>query len=145
MADFGNTGEITVRESIPGVEVNVTDGEYLFYQLTVSGAIPIFVFACTHETRLAASQFDDHPKAVYEWTWSRTAQMSADIPNVQSDADDSGETYGVVMHFAAAIKYTLVVEHRDRDDNLIETLKDMDFETQAPEEFFSEGLLVSEV
>jgi hypothetical protein len=54
MADFGNTGTITVRASVPGVTVHVTDGEYLFYQLTVSGAFPIFVYECKHETRLAA-------------------------------------------------------------------------------------------
>jgi hypothetical protein len=140
MADFGNTGTIIVRESIPAVQVNVTDGEYLFYQLTVSGAVPIFVFACTHETRLAAEQFEDHPKATYEWTWSRSTSDPDDIPNV--DSDDGEETYVVVMHFAAAIKYTLVVEHRDRDDNLIATLKDLDFESQTAEDKFSEGLLV---
>jgi hypothetical protein len=143
MADFGNTGTITVRENTPAVEVNVTDGEYIFYQLTASGAVPIFVFACKHKSRLAASDFDGHPKAVYEWTWSHPGENSEDVPNVESDK--SKDTYAVVMHFAAAIKYTLLVEHRDRDDNLIETLKDMDFESQAPEDLFSEGLRVAEV
>jgi hypothetical protein len=140
MPDFGNTGTITVRSSVPAVTVNVTDGEYLFYQLTVSGAVPIFVFACKHKSRFAGSDFDGHPKAVYEWTWSHPGEISEDVPNVTSDG--SPDNYGVVMHFAAAIKYTLLVEHRDSEDNLIDTLKDMDFESQAPEDEFSEGLRV---
>jgi hypothetical protein len=143
MADFGSTGTITVRESVPAVLVNVTDGEYLFYQLTVSGALPIFVFACTHNTRLRADQFAGHPKATYEWTFSRSTPMADDTPNVE--ADDSEETYSVVMQFAAAIKYTLLVEHRDRDDKLIETLTDIDFESQAPEDRFPEGLRVQAI
>jgi hypothetical protein len=143
MADFGNTGTITVRVSIPAVQVNVSDGEHLFYQLTVSGGFPIFTFACTHKSRLDAEDFEGHPKAVYEWTWSRPAPIAEDIPNER--ADDSEETYVVVMQFAAAIKYTLVVEHRDSDDNLIETLKDIDFESEAPEDRFPEGLRIEAV
>jgi len=143
MADFGNTGTITVHESVPGVTVNVTDGEYLFYQLTVSGALPIFVFACTHKTRLRSDQFDGHPKATYEWTLSRTAPIAQDAPNVM--VDDSEESYDVIMHFAAAIKYTLLVEHRDRNDSLIETLTNIDFESQAPEDKFPEGLRVEAI
>lgn len=141
MPDFGSTGTITVRVSVPAVQVNISNGEYLFYQLTVSGAFPIFAFACTHETRLAADDFEGHPKATYEWTWSKPAPNADDIPNVEAD-DNSDETYVVVMHFAAAIKYTLLVDHRDRNDNLIETLKDIDFESQAPEDNFPEGLHV---
>ena len=70
-------------------------------------------------------------------------KIREDMPNFESDG--SPDTYVVVMQFAAAIKYSLVVEHRDSDDNLIKTVKDMDFESQAPEDQFSEGLRVVEV
>src|SRR5690349_72597 len=101
MADFGNTGTITIRKSEPGAKVRVSDGEYLVYRLTVEGAIPIFVFACTHRHRLAAKQFAGHPKQVYEWTWSHQSPNPPGIPNETSDGSD--DTYGVVMQFAAAI------------------------------------------
>ena len=49
------------------------------------------------------------------------------------------------MHFAAAMKYTLVIEQRDRNNQLIQTLKDIDFESKSPEDKFPEGLRVVQV
>lgn len=138
MADFGNSGKITIRTNHESATVRVGAGEYLAYKLTVKGATPIFVFACTHNTRLSQGQFPGHPKQVYEWTWCRPTAGPAGSPDVQSDGDD--DTYEVVMHFAAAVKYTLFVEQRDQNNARLRVIKDIDFESQGPEDKFPEGL-----
>jgi len=138
MADFGQSGKITVRTNHEATTVKLSAGEYLAYKLKVEGARPIFAFSCSHRPRLRAEQFAGHPKQVYEWTWSRTKPNPSGIPNELSD--DTNDTYVVLMQFAAAIKYTLRVEQRDVNDVALRTLKDIDFETQQAEEDFPEGL-----
>jgi hypothetical protein len=138
MADFGKAGKLTIRAHDVAALVNLTNREFLSYKLTVSGASPIFTFACKHSARLSEHEFNGHPKQVYEWTWGRPTAVSADIPNTASDAPD--DTYVVAMSFLGAIKYTLLVEHRDQHNQLIRKLKDLDFESQAPEDNFTESL-----
>jgi hypothetical protein len=112
--------------------VNTTGGEYLYFKVTVKGAEPIFTFACKHRARRSAQQFSGHPKGEYEWTWSHN--------NNESDAAD--DMYVVGMLFITAIKYTLLVEHRSQDDQLINKLKDIDYESQEPSDSFTEALRV---
>lgn len=132
MPDFGVAGKITVREFDGAVKVRVGQGEHLFFRLTVQGAEPIFTFACKHKARLSEHEFPGHPKKVYEWTWSRSAD--------ESDASD--DMYGVAMTFLTAIRYTLLVEHRDAQGTLINLLKDIDYESQHPQDNFTETLRV---
>lgn len=133
MADFGKTGKVTIREDAVGVEVDVNGGQYLSYQLTAQGSGPIFKWACEHKLRLRQSDFAGHPKQTYEWTWSR--QNSA-----EGDSDD--DIYTLEMRFSSAIKYTLVVELRDNSDQPIKTVKDVDFESQTPEDWFGSTLRI---
>jgi hypothetical protein len=139
MPDFGNAGTITVREHDVAALIKLSVGEYIHYQLTVQGAEPIFTFACTHSDRLSADNFDGHPKQVYEWTWGRSGSLD-DLPNEPADSDD--DTYVVSMSFITAIKYTLVAEKRDANDDVMRTLKDIDYESQDPEDSFTEILRV---
>jgi hypothetical protein len=139
MADFGKAGKLTIRSHDVAVVVNLTKNEYIHYKLTVQGADPIFTFACKHGARLSEHQFSGHPKQVYEWTWQRSSPLT-NVPNQPSDAAD--DMYGVAMSFLAAIKYTLVVEHRDQNDKKIRTLKDVDYESQDPHDNFTESLRV---
>ena len=132
MPDFGVAGKLTVREFDGAVKVRISSGEYLFFRLTVQGAVPLFTFACKHQPRLSEHQFPGHPKKVYEWTWSKGTD--------ESDAQD--DMYGVAMSFLTAIRYTLVVEHRDAEDNLINLLKDIDYESNHPADNFTETLRV---
>jgi len=132
MPDFGVAGKLTVREFDGAVKVRISSGEYLFFRLTVQGAVPLFTFACKHQPRLSEHQFPGHPKKVYEWTWSKGTD--------ESDAQD--DMYGVAMSFLTAIRYTLVCEHRDAKDNLINLLKDIDYESQHPADNFTETLSV---
>lgn len=139
MADFGKAGKVTIRHHDVAALVNFTKNEYLFYKLTVQGAEPIFTFACMHGSRMSEHQFAGHPKQVYEWTWRRSSPLP-NVSNHPSDAPD--DMYVVAMSFIAAVKYTLLVEQRDSADNLIRTLKDVDYESQAPQDNFTETLRV---
>jgi hypothetical protein len=132
MPDFGVAGKLTVREFDGAVKVRISSGEYLSFRLTVQGAVPLFTFACKHKARLSEHEFPGHPKQVYEWTWSKGSDES----------DSSDDMYGVAMSFLTAIRYTLVVEHRDAQDNLINLLKDIDYESNHPADNFTETLRV---
>jgi hypothetical protein len=138
MSDFGKAGKLTIRTHDVAAVINLSVGEYLYYKLTVSGASPIFTFACKHHARLSEHQFAGHPKETYEWTWCRPTAGAAGVPDEKSDAAD--DMYGVAMSFIAAIKYTLLVEHRGKDDSLIRKLKDIDYESQDPHDNFTESL-----
>jgi hypothetical protein len=132
--DFGQTGKITIRTHETGIDdIDLASGEHLFYRVTAQGGVPRFVWACEHKTRRQAQDFPGHPKQIYEWTWCRGGAH---------EQDGNDDVYGVEMRFTAATKYTLVVEHRDSDDGRIKTLKDIDYESQTPEDFFVETLRV---
>lgn len=132
MADFGQAGKRTVRDFVGAVKVRVSNGEYLFFRLTVQGNVPIFTFACQDKPRLSEHEFPGHPKKVYEWAWSKNG----------SESDRESDVYGVTMSFFTAIKYTLVVEHRESDDSVIDTLKDIDYESTFHADNFTETLRV---
>jgi hypothetical protein len=140
MADFGKAGKLTVRTHDVAALINLSAGEYIFYKLTVKGAEPLFTYACKDRARLSEHQFQGHPKKTYEWTWSRNQPLAAGIPNENGDAPD--DLYVVSMSFIAAIKYTLLVEQRRADDSVIRKLKDIDYESQSPEDNFTETLRV---
>ena len=131
--DFGRAGKVTIRTSKVAVGVNLGEGQYLFYRLRVAGAQPLFSWACEHGPRLKAADFPGHPKQVYEWTWGRES------PGLKDNDDD---VYSVGMLFTAATKYTLFVELRGRNDEPIKTLKDVDLESQAPQDSFTSALRI---
>lgn len=133
MSDFGIAGKRTVRVYKGAVIVSFSAGDFLSFRLTAKGAEPIFTFACMHRALLSEHQFEGHPKQVYEWRWGQN-------PDEEVDADD--DMYGVAMSFITAIKYTLLVEHRRKDGGLIKIVKDIDYESQAPQDNFTETLEV---
>ena len=139
MSDFGSTGKLTIRAHDVAAMVKLSVGEYIHYKLTVQGAEPIFTYACKHRARLSEHQFSGHPKQVYEWTWCRTTELNG-VPNQRNDASD--DMYVVTMAFITALKYTLVAEQRDRNDGTVRVLKDIDYESQSPEDTFTETLRV---
>src|SRR5712675_2391649 len=134
MADFGSTGIVTVKTNNETASVKVSAGEFLAYKLTVEGAAAIFTFICARATQLSHQDFAGDPKQVYQWTWCRASANPPDVLNRCVDARD--QSHQVAMQFAAAIKYTLLIEHRDQADNLIKTVKDIDYASQGPEDLF---------
>jgi len=135
MTDFGKAGKINSREDDNSVLVRLDQGQYLFFRMTAQGAEPIFTFACKHRARLSASQFSGHPKQVYEWTWGRGSNT----------ADAADDMYVVSMLFITAIKYTLRVELRDENDQVLNLIKDIDYESQEPTDHFTETLRIFSV
>lgn len=133
MPDFGKAGTITIRSNRDSAIVRVSDGEYLNFKLTAQGGIPIFTFACAHRPLLSATPTGPQQQ-VYEWAWCR---------NNPEDSDNRADRLVVSMAFTAAVKYTLVVEHRRRDDSLVKKLKDIDYESQDPLDDFTEGFDVT--
>ncbi len=132
MADFGVAGKLTIREYNGAVKVKVSQGEYLYFKLTVKGAEPIFTFACKHKARLSEHEIPGHPKKVYEWNWSKG----------QDDSDQPMDMYALGMSFITAVRYTLLVEHRDKNDVLIDLLKDIDYESSHSADNYTETLRV---
>ncbi|HEY6189857.1 MAG TPA: hypothetical protein VIW80_19545 [Pyrinomonadaceae bacterium] len=128
MADFGTAGKRTVRVFKAAAIVRFKQGEHLHFRLTVQGAEPIFTFGCADRSLLSEHEFAGHPKKVYEWDWGLAA----------GDIDNADDMYGVAMIFLTAVKYTLLLEHRNKDSKLIKVLKDIDYESQAPEDNFTE-------
>lgn len=139
MPDFGNAGQITQRVDHASTVVNRSNGEYLFYKVTVSGAKPKFTYVFEQQT-LSQNQFDGDPKEIYEWTWCRSANLSPDSPNVTGNS--ANDTQEVQMHFLTAIKYTLLIEQRHPDDSLVKVLKDVDYASQDPSDTFFATLQV---
>jgi hypothetical protein len=123
----------TVRTSIGGVEVNLALGEYLQYRIVAAGAVPSFNLSCSHDRTLwTAESFAGHPKQVYEERW----------PRQPFDVDASDDEYTVGFGFVAAVKYTLTIEHRRKDDSRIQLLKDVDFESSQADADAFDGLTV---
>lgn len=130
MGSFGNAGMRTVRTNVALLAVDLSAGEYLFYEVTVGGAEAAFVFTCEHRTLLESTDFPDHPQQVYRWVWSAE----------HFNSDNSDDVYTVMLSFLSAINYTLLVEHRKADDSLIAKLKDIDYTSQDPNDKFRETI-----
>lgn len=137
MPDFGTAGTITVRNNRRknAVDVKFNQGEYLYFRVKVSGPTASFTFNCNDGAILSSktADFPNHPQQVYEWT-----KKAADV---HSDDD----MHGLRMLFITNHKYTYFVEHRDASNNIIEILKDVDFESQNNKDKFTELLRIFRV
>ncbi len=144
MPGFGFAGKITVGKARTGaVLLHPEMQQYLYFSLTVNGGTPIFNFGRDGSKLIRAESFGGHPKQVYQWTLGRKitpTDPSEELLMIDPHLDD--HMYGIGMEFFHALKYTLRVEHRDRDDNVIELLKDVEFESNDSRDFFRELLEV---
>ena len=100
---------------------------------------PIFDFRCGKHMEGFAVKASDPPKSKYEWTWGKKA---SDI----HDANDPVDNFSLGMVFTfAPIKYRYLVERRDKNDNVIETLKDVVFESTDSSDSTFTGLRVTRI
>lgn len=130
--DFGKAGKFTARTDEIQTAVHTSQGEFLSYTLTVKGAKPVFTFSCEHRKWLTNDDLGT-PSAKYEW------------PHFQKTADEDApdDVYGVAMSFLAApMSYTLVVNKLDKDNNVVQKLKDIDVESTNSSDFFVSTLRV---
>jgi len=105
--------------------VRVNDGQHLHYFVTVEGAAPVFSLSCKHKTHFNAMSLGP-PKKHYEVVWPKSA--------ADEEPSQDGEAYAFSMSFAAALKYTLVVELHDNNHNRVGdgVIVDADYESDNP-------------
>jgi hypothetical protein len=135
---FGNKGKRTVRAYRTGAKINAANGEFLSFNLKVKGAKAIFTFACMHKSHLTESSFPGYPHIdEFEWTWGKNL---GELHHKQQGLTD--DEYIVRMSFVPAVKYTLVVNHCAQNGDTIRVLKDIDYESQDPNDRFGELLTI---
>jgi len=134
---FGKAGKRTERTYRPSVTVRFSEGEFLRFKLTASGAEARFAFECEDDVeRISATSFQNHPTDVYRWELG---------VGKREEPDRSEDVYGVGMLFTTAVKYTFRAEHLREDETRIALLVDVDYESTAPEDKYNEVLTVFEI
>jgi hypothetical protein len=130
MPDFGNAGTITARTNVDSTVIHVNNNEFLTYTLTTNAPAPVFAFACTDKKWLTSSDF---PKAQATYNWKHFDQ--------NGDDDNPNDRYAVTMLFLGApAKYTLIINQCDRNGAVIQKLKDVDFSSSDPRDFYTSTL-----
>lgn len=129
---------VDVEERTALSDITVGDGHKLAYTLTAKGAVPMFVFVCTHGEILDAKQFPI--SATYEWTLCKKG-TPANAPTV-IPADASKDTYGLRLYFTGATEYVLVVNEIDGSGKKVRTIKDITYSSQVPTDVYQEDLTV---
>lgn len=119
-------------------DITVGDGNKLAYTLTVKGAVPMFVFVCTHGEILDAKQFPI--SSTYEWTLCKKGTPAN--PPAVFPADASKDTYGLRLYFTGATEYVLVVNEIDGNGKKVRTIKDITYSSQVATDLYQEDLTV---
>jgi hypothetical protein len=118
---FGNAG----TEEKSAVFLNFKNGERLRYRLKVEGAAPIFALASSH--RPLWNSGDSAPSSTYERVW----------PKDESEIDADNDTLTFAVSFISATKFTLTVERIDKSGNVVEVVKNKDYQsTDASDRYF---------
>ena len=128
---FGNAGTLTTRVDKSAVLLNFKDGERLRYRLKAEGAAPIFTLANTH--RILWRSGDPSPASGYERVW----------PKDESEIDANVEMLSFSVSFVAATKFTLTVERIDKSGNVIEVVKNKDYQSTDASDNYSDALRIN--
>lgn len=129
---------VDVQEKITLSDITVANGHKLVYELTAKGAVPMFVFVCTHGEILDAKQFP--VGSSYEWTLCKQG-TPPDPPKVVA-ADALKDTYGLRLYFSGATQYVLLVNEIDGSGKKVRTIKDITYSSQVPTDKYQEDLTV---
>lgn len=130
MSKFGKAGTRTVHASEAGGIINVTAGQSLMCTLDVKGGPALFVFACTHSEQFTPS---GPVKDRYQWT----------IFDEPGSRATNGDEHVLTLQFSAGAKhYRLRMEIFDDNFALVKTLKDIEYESSEPTDFFVEPVLL---
>jgi hypothetical protein len=128
MADFGNAGKRTVRESEAACIIDGAAGETIVCTLDVRGALPLFTFACTHDGALVSPS--GPPVSRYQWTTYDEANSRL-----------KGDTHVLTLRFSGgAVWYRFRMEVFDGNMALVKTVKDVEYETADPEDVAEEPI-----
>jgi hypothetical protein len=125
VTSFGNAGRRTARASRGSVTLK--GDELLVYTVTVRGANAAFGFACRHRALHSAEDFEGHPRAKYEWDY---------LPDRDKDL------VKLLLTFVGAVTYTVRIDHISQAGALLRTVRDVDYESQDPEDTAEDNLSV---
>ena len=126
---------IDVTKESGAVFVDIANDEHLVYRITVRGAEAIFTLVDSQTEQLLMSQDDDpveeFPSVVFEREWP-----------LSSDPIQQVTSHTMGLQFLGAISYRYEVE-RISSDNSSETIMDITYSSNDPEETFFQDLQVS--
>lgn len=141
MPDFGNAGTRTVTVFNPNATVNATAGEFLDHNLTASGGMPAFAYACADRDPISRSdQFPGHPKANYAWKLQKTGEV---LPSVVAADSNDFDAYTVAMSFLGAVRYDLTINLCNRDGSVKNVVQKISYASNDSTDSCAEDLGVS--
>ena len=123
----------TERTNKSAVKVNLLGGEYIDYSLTVSGARGVFALADRKDRPVMKDTDWPAPQQTYHKRWPQETPQPP---------PENGEVYSLAMSFITALKYTYVVNRCQADGKVLQVIKDMDLESQIPQDNASVSLTV---
>ena len=128
MADFGNAGTRTAHKDDGACIVDATAGEGIACVLDVRGALPLFTFACVHQTALVSP--GGAPASKYEWsTYDQEHSRTDDDPHV------------LTLRFGGgAVWYRFRMDLVDANGVTVRTLKDVEYESIDPTDVAEEPI-----
>lgn len=110
-------------QDLLAVELNVTEGEYLVYEVSFQGAQGVFSIVDQHGTIILSPASGPVAPGQYQKKWP--ANMSeVKIP------DDLNHTLGI--HFIGAVKYTYKATQYNKADQQISVCKNCEYESNTP-------------
>lgn len=141
MPDFGKGGTREKKIHHSDAAVNGTAGQYLQYSLTVRGGRPLFTFSCAHRSIASADQFPGHPKANYDWKLWKTI-VAPTKTDFTADVFPT-DVFNVGMSFLGATEYELLIELHDAAATNLQTVQDIVYKSQFPEDSYIEDLTIT--
>ena len=128
---------IETGTNFTSTEIDLSKGQYLFFKITLEdGITPIFSVDCKHEINILNVKASDPVEPEYTFKWGK---QQSDI----HDSDDNEDNYTLSMSFLhAPVTYHYLVELRDQNNNVIDTVKDVSFAGDDPADTDFTGLLI---
>ena len=130
--------QVDVTKESVAVFLDVTEGEHLVYRVTVKGVKPIFTLVDSQANRLLMSHknppVSTMPSVVFERKWPLPADQTLQV---------TSHTMGF-QFLAAPISYRYEVE-RFRDDGTSNSIIDITYSSNSPEDSFFQALQVTTV
>jgi len=123
VTSFEKAGTRTVR--VDRRSVILEPGELLVYTVIARGAMPVFGFSCRDKEILSAASIAGHPREKYQWEF---------------DPDSNDDVVMLLLSFIAVVKYSVQIDRISSAGLLIETVRDVDYESQDPDDTAEDSL-----
>jgi hypothetical protein len=120
---------VTRRIMKPAIFLDSKMGEHLHYKITARGPEPRFTLTCEREVLWQKS---GPPSPFYEWDGAGNQQCSGRPTS----------TYALGLSFLSATKYTVEVVKHDINHKVLESIIDIDLESNDPNENYFSTLSV---